>query len=469
MKNLKNQKFAQFLMLHELSERKKFKKHLRSSYPSSQQLHDLLDWFLPQTEEDLEKYTLEDLHKLFFSEESFDAKKISNLLSRLYLELRSFTINHNLSYYPALESIMFLDFLRRKNATELFSKEYKTLNRNYDIKPNLGHWDALFKMAGHYTRFYFPATSTSENEDLLYAWEYLQIYSEILNLKFSIAGLNRQALLGTTDLDPILNHPVLQVPIQTDNVFYPIIQSLRLLYKLYLDPNVEVYHQAKLHYFKYYEQLPLFDKNQILRYLLNVAIDQYKKGKLIFFLEVYEMFKFGLSSKALIHSNDLSSNNFINIIDIACLAKDYDFAKDFFEKHLSLTKPSEQTSNQLLGEALLAFSEKEYAFACHLLQRIHPENIFIKIKVFELRSRIQFEANDQEALFDTIEKFRGMISRAKNQGGEQLFLPYQNYLKMLVDLAKIPLLNQQKLTEKYHDYQPMSNNIWLNEQIQKRK
>lgn len=469
MKTLRNQKFAQFLMLLDLPERKKFKKHLKNSYPSSQQLHDLLNWFSPQTPETLETYTLADLHQLLFPGESFDTKKVSNLLSRLYLELRSFTITSNLSYYPALETIMLLDFLRKKNATDLFSKEYKTLNRSYDSKPKLGHWDALFKMIGHYTRFYYPATSTSENEDLFNAWEYLQVYSEILNLKFSIAALNRQALLGTADFDPILNRPVVKAPIDKVNIFYPIVQSLRLVHQLYLEPKVKVYHEAKYHYFKHYEQLPFFEKNQTLRYLLNIAIDQYKNGELVFFQEVYEMFKFGLSSKALLHSNDLSSNNFINIIDIACLAKDYEFAQSFYKKYLSATKPSEQISNQLFGEALLAFSEKKYAFACQLLQQIHPENIFIKIKVFELRSRIQYEAGDQEALFDTIEKFRGMMSRGKNQGSEQLFLPYQNYLRMLVDLAKIPQLNQQKLSEKYHDYQPMSNNIWLNEHILQRK
>lgn len=469
MKKLRQQKFAQFLMLLEASERKKFKKHLKGSHPSSQQLHDLLDWFSPQSLESLENYTLEDLHALLFSEEPFDAKKISNLLSRLYLELRSFAISDNLAHYPALENIMLLDFLRKRNATDLFSKEYKNLNRSYDSKPNLGHWDALFKMIGHYTRFYYPATSTSENKDLINAWEYLQIHSEILNLKFTIGALNRQAILGSHEMDPILNSPMVKADIPLDNSFYPIVQILRLLYQLYLMPNVETYQKAKSYYFEHYQQLPFFDKNQNLRYLLNIAIDQYKKGALVFFQEVYELFKFGLKSKALIHSNDLSSNTFINIIDIACLAKDRDFARSFFTQYLSATKPSEQASNELMGYAFLAFCNKDYPAALQQLQKIHPDNIFIKIKVFELTTRVHFEAQDKEALFDTIEKFRGMLSRAKNQGSEQLFLPYQNYLKMLVDLAKIPLLNQAQLMNKYHAYQPMSNNLWLNEHIQRRK
>lgn len=469
MKTLRNQKFAQFLMLLQETERKKFKKHLKNTYPSSQQLHDVLDWFLPHTPESLEQHSLEDLHQLIYRGDAFDGKKISNLLSRLYLELRSFTISNNLGRYPALENIMLLDFLRQRNATELFSKEYKTLSRSYERRPKLGHWDALFKMIGHYTRFYYPATSISDNNDLIHAWEYLQVHSEILNLKFSVAALNRKALLGTHDFDQILAHPVEAAPLEEESNFYPIVQSLRLLHQLYLESSVEVYHKAKLHYFSYYEQLPFFEKNQTLRYLLNIAIDQYKKGHLIFFKEVYEMFQFGLKSKALLNSNDLSSNNFINIIDIACMAQDHDFAQSFYEEYLTVTKPTEQESNDLLGRAFLAFSEKDYLTALQFLQQIKPANIFIKIKVFELSTRILFEADDYETLFDTIEKFRGMLHRAKNQGSEQLLLPYQNYLKMVADLAKVPRLNQQKLREKYQAYQPMSNNMWLNEHIQKRK
>ncbi|MEM6378559.1 MAG: hypothetical protein AAF705_10105, partial [Bacteroidota bacterium] len=225
----------------------------------------------------------------------------------------------------------------------------------------------------------------------------------------------------------------------------------------------------KYYYFEHYQSLPDLEKTQTLRYLLNVAIDQYKKGALIFFQEVYEMFKFGLISKALLHSNDLSSNNFINIIDIACLAKDHEFAQSFYDQYLSATNSIEQASNELLGKAFLSFSAKEYTAALKLLQQVQPENIFIKIKVFELRTRVLFEAQDEESLIDTIEKFRGMMSRAKHQGSEQLFLPYQNYLKMLIDFAKIPRLSKAELLEKYHTNQPMSNNLWVNRHIQQQK
>ena len=219
-----------------------------------------------------------------------------------------------------------------------------------------------------------------------------------------------------------------------------------------------MYQKAKQQYFEHYQKLPFVEKNQILRYLLNIAIDQYKKGTLVFFQEIYEMFQFGLESKALLHSNDLSSNNFINIIDVTCLAEDYEFAESFYNQYLSATNPAEQASNQLLGPAFLRFSEKDYQKALQFPHTIKTQNTWIL-----------FDAKDEESLFDTVEKFRGMMTRAKHQGSEQLFLPYQNYLKMLLDLAKIPPYSKNELLEKYAANQPMSNNIWLNRHIQTQK
>lgn len=460
-------KFVQLFNAISYQERKKFRSFLKKQNPGAQQLHDLLTWFLRNIDKlSRQNYQLEDLHYHLYSQNDADTKKTNNLLSKAYIALRDFLINERLDVFSNLKTIIMLETLRQLNAYELFNKEYKALDRSLDNYLRLGQWASVIDVSANAMRFYFPQVSTSDSEDLVNAWTEQQIFSEIMSLKFSIAALNRLTFLEEPFLAPIAKSAIPSSQISDQHPLYAVIKCLRLLHQLYQEPSLSLYQENRKAFFEHLDHLPFQERNQILRYLINIGIERYKNGEIELLKEIYALYQFGIKSEVLLFTNDFSSNTFINILDISTMMGDIAFAESAFKSLLEKTVPEEQECNQFLGQAFIAFAKKDYKTALIQLQKTPLINIFVKIKVQELKLRICYETHDMEELFDSIQKFKGMMKRAEKQAKKSLFEPYNHFLKLLSKLAEMPQPSKKELTKMLKSLSPIANLYWLNQKIE---
>jgi hypothetical protein len=418
---MQNSKLHQLLVALSPTERRHFRKFIRSPYfNTDQKLVRLSDLLLDHLPEILSR---EQLDQAVFPGTGFQYARISNLLSYITQHLIDFLALGQQKRESFGWQKNYLLALRKKELNKLFQQESRKWHQKL---PPYTQTDE----AGLYARqwlekeqdaFFLQAGKREEDESLLRHIEALDQYYVLTMLKSICQLLNRQNILQTQGI-PYLQEAFVD-HMQRHHAQYeqfPLIQAYYQVLQCLLAENPEEhYRRLRQLLDKRGEGFPQEALHSLYQYARNICIKQSNQGQTRYLQELFRLYQEMIERELIYADGYLSQGDFKNIVSLGIRLGEYDWTEQFLQSQ-SVRLPPEQKENALLyNKAQLLYARGRYRAARRKLVAVEFEDVFYHPGAKTLLLKIYYELDEAEALAALLRTFAVWLQRNK------LLSPYQ--------------------------------------------
>ena len=418
-------------------------KWLRSPYYNSDKSIVALFEYLRRYAPDYEstKLTKEQVFDHVFPGEHFNDRRLRVTMSRLSGLVEAFMVAQRLKR----DSFSFEQHLHTelgaRNLYDLFAKKNRELSKKLEESPyrDADHYLARWRvMHDHFfqlqTRRY--QVQAAQLDEIM---QQLDAFFLLSKLRYSAELLNRQNILSEEHellLLPESRQLVAESPRYKNNKVFQMYDDLLGLME---QPENEVLFQRL--YENVIQNLQLFrpeDQAMFLRYLINVTIRLYNKGKQAYLSAQFTLFLLGLQHDIFFTKGKFSDATFLNVIVTATVLGKLDWVESFIAEYAPLLAEEMQADAINLGTAYWYFAKQNFTSSKKLLRQIEGSDLqyLLRIKSLALRNDFELFLQDESyfELFDyessALEKF---LRRDKRLSEERI----QAYIQFILVLRKL--------------------------------
>jgi hypothetical protein len=244
-------------------------------------------------------------------------------------------------------------------------------------------------------------------------------------------------------------------------------------YQLYTNANAEVFYE------KFKEKLPeyinIIESIEIRSAYLSAINFVIKKvntgGQPNYYRELLDLYKTGIESKVLIENNELSPFTYKNVVAIGLRLHEITYIADFIERYHSAL-PIEQRKNFYdYCRARLYFTQGNYTKAMPILVQMNYGDIYLQLDANVMLCKMYFELKEMEVLGSFLHTFKQFVRRRKDEIGYH----YENYYNIIRFIGRMLYVeysnpkNHQRLLNEIEACSPLTEKIWLVEQVKSAK
>lgn len=463
----------------EEEELKRLLKFLKSPFynanPRIVQLYEYLRKYHPEYQSP--KLQKEKVFARLFPDKPFDYSKFTNLMSDFSQLLEEYLMLLEYKQDPFQQQKMLAKAFGRRSAYDLFEK--KTMKLLAELEDQLFRDIAYFEKSKNLIESYFfhPQTKKYQGtvdypEEIMHR---LDQYFILSKLQLSAELLSRQKYLSKKYeikwLKESLKESEIASPEET-----PLLVVYSNLIRLLDHPETAQFHLLKEEFKTHLKKIPPSDQFFIFQQLLNYSIQQINRGVFAFNREALELYKLGLSIGTLIEKGQMTESTFSNIVSIASVLKEFDWANSFIEEYQGFLEGKIRESVCILSYGILSFRKGDHSKTIDLLQQYPFLMLLHQLKARSLIVRSWYEEyvlNEDyyEFLMAQIDAFEKFLRRDKVVSTERQegFLNFIKVLKRLVDYRiqnKTTRSYKQKLMKKLNDYNQIMMKKWLEKKIE---
>lgn len=459
-------KFITLLKTLNNSELRSFSQYFHRLYPNKkvqQQVFDFIKQYAPKYT--ASKLNNEEVLRRVFKAGKASQKKLTDCLSDLYLLLIEYLLWEEGKKNSFEKDLMTIKILKKRKLDKASVKFLKRTQKKLDAEIVQDEWHYLRQLQLNHELFFInkPLIFSEETENLNYYINNLDLFFSISNLKLTAEAKNRNRILGNQEEIHLSMH---DHPSALEGTSEKVI-----LLKIYADiiklidaPSTLKYGEIKSSVLTNQEKLSKRDIKTLLTYLINYAALQIRNGDLSFFSEVLELSKAGIDHHALFEDDHIPSSRFINLIDVACHLKQFEWAEKFIlDNNVYLEKSIRENALQI-SEARICFAKNEFSKVIRILSTLNSKNIYFELRArgLLLRSYIELQ-EDKEFILNFCNAFEQYLRR-KDELGPSIIMGYQN----LVKITRHIVSNKKSKEELLSIQQGMKELIckqWVEEQI----
>ena len=334
------------------------------------------------------------------------------------------------------------------------------MNNFIYMEENLKYLSEIFR--GKYEKFLTKENLESVTNNLTY-------YYLLRVFKFYSVSLNTMSLynieIDTSIFDNIMGnfnknsfneHPVI-------NIYYHIILS-------FMEPENEV------HYRTIKELVVLNDDNisrttqiDIFINLENYCHRKLRSGNNNYLKESFEVYKIELERDLHLERGFISTPFFTSAVVTGCRLKEFEWVRNFIETYRINLKKESREAIYYYGLSYLENELKNFDKALEYLAKVKAEELYLKMDIRLLQSRIYYALNWSIPLQSLLDTFKKTVqnNRHMKDSRKEHFLKYIKYLNQLNNIrAKefkggLKALAAELEQEEYFPYK-----IWLKEEIE---
>lgn len=377
---------------------------------------------------------LEDFLLLKFLEQKEMKKQRQQLLADVYQQRKILNRRNNI-----IEKLLVDTEKETKEADD-----YWTLSQLYHQQYVVSHKE--YMRANKSSKHLLSAAQ--ENLDFLYIQRSLQFKCELLCRNQIFDEQNE------VELPEIANELKVNPTIQAYYLHLLMLQSL----------NVETYRTAKDYLFNKLGHIHLLDAKRCFSYLINALAKIIRSNQQQYTRETLDLYKKGIAHKILLNHETISSIRFNNILNLAALHSDFDWAYQFIKEYKSYLEKEERIPTVALAKASLLFQQKEFNKVASIL---HKERFFntgneIRKRLLLISCKVELEENS-DYVKSIMNAFSSFLSEKKKLS-KSVLASSQNYISVL-----------KKLLNREHDKKAIQAQldqlkdiymcIWLQEQL----
>jgi len=237
---------------------------------------------------------------------------------------------------------------------------------------------------------------------------------------------------------------------------------------LYETKNRALYDKLKSLIFENFEQFSVKEKLDMVTLANNFCILECNQGKSEYYVEIFELYEYGLNNGIWITDGIMDYAVFDNIVTVACNLKKFDWVDTFIKTYSKDLREDVQESVKTMALCRLEFSMNNFEKTLELLRDVEFVDVQYNInaKVFQLRS--YYELDGYEVLFyDACNAFAQYCRRNKVIGNQQreLCLTFISFIKRLHQAKYQRTEGKKELLERL-EKTPTILSGWLREKIE---
>ncbi|WP_367392992.1 hypothetical protein [Lewinella sp. LCG006] len=387
--------------------------------------------------------TKRDIHRALFRKEAYNEAKINALMTKLLALLRRFLIHHQLEERPEAKEFMLQNMLQY-GMHDWFAQEFKKMpNSQTEQQQKLNeqqiHWlDDLEKTipSNLLLENIYLAAQTFFKNSLEYACTLVQ------RAQTTNAAIDTQVV---TSIHDQLTHQwpqLLEIPVI--QLYY---YNLKVIWG---EEREEAYQQLKRVFYKFTHNWEDRDLFNAYRSMLNFCIRKTNTGDKYFQHETLNIYKFIIDRKHILKNGQLKQVSYNNVISLACLEKEFSWAKDFAEKFKSYLAEDVQKNAYFFNFMNIYYHEEDYDSSLGIMQKVNFTSVYYQAKTKIIQLKIYYELAEWLLLDAALNSFRLFLLRTKKSGLHTQEL--LSFAKILRQLAKIreqkPFIPSTELTRR---------------------
>ncbi len=461
------QKFLALLAVLDEKELSAFGKHLRTAHAREKialQVFDYFKQFHPKFDSqkaiDLDM-AANKIAKTGAATEHYARKNLLDTFHDLYVILKRFLLDKKLGDNSLESEVLWLMVQRERGMKSEFEKG---ANRLFDLiksAPKADMVDYFKGMAGYYFSYFGDVDNKAMNEEALKNLDHeLDMFYDIFRLKIDCEKLNwgKQGRVVGDGKDS-------KTAIQK-------VQPLKLLYSkvqnLLSNGEEAAYNDLANALEKYAGQISRKEIYAFYGYLKNHCGALLRKGDETAWGKAHLLDKFALKHELFTEQNGLiSQRQILNIVNAACIAKQFAWVEKFVEAQLGNVKLEVQYETKRLCEAMLLYAQADYPRMNKKLKAIEgfqtrDFHFIVRYKTLKLIGMFECKMEDDAQLREAI-NFENYLKKSKALGGNVAVaaLAFTSLFKDLVTQRH----SKEKLTNQMETAKLLYYGTWLKHKL----
>jgi hypothetical protein len=279
--------------------------------------------------------------------------------------------------------------------------------------------------------------------------EQLQALSEQLDKAFLSRKLWQNCVLlshqnmAKSDFSPGLLDQVL------DNMEEPAVPAIAIYYRYYRaltqsENSATHYQHFKAMLFEHGEIFSEEELRDLYLLAINFCIKQYNAGNQAFLREQLELYQRGLEHKYFLVAGELSAYTYLNVVTLALVLQELDWAGQFIGAYRTLLAPERQESFFSFNKARLEYAQRRLGNALQLLQKAEYKEVLLGLAAKTLQLKIYYELGEFDLLDAHLQSLKTYLYRKKVMGYHRE--NYINTIRFTLKLLEIKPYDQAAKT-----------------------
>jgi hypothetical protein len=165
---------------------------------------------------------------------------------------------------------------------------------------------------------------------------------------------------------------------------------------------------------------------------INFAIRKHNRGDRAYTREAFELYKKALKINVLTENNTIPKYTYINILNLAQLVEEHNWARQFLEQGRALLPPADRDNMYKYALAGFHFRRSEYQPVLELLREVEFSEVFINMDARKMLLRSYYELGEWQSLASLLESFKAYLLRRRDLGYHR-----DNYLNLIKFTKKV--------------------------------
>ncbi len=385
-------------------------------------------------------------------------RKMLDALSDLHLWLKEFLIADKLVRDGLENQALWLDILQERGMQDEYSKQLTRFHQKIKDGSKKDAKQYLMEMATSYSYYQQLASvrPMPDIEALQQCLDSLEACAETIRIRLACQLANAKKMRMPRSIANVssLIFPQAQIVERS-----PLLALYCNVYQLVETEQEEYYYQIEAVFKE--NKLGSDELHGVLNYLHNYAATQIRNGtENNINKRIHELnqlgFEYGLFDQPL----NLSPEQFANIISLACLVKDYDWAVSFMEDRQTILPESMRSDIVLLARASITFAKGDFEQVLTLLHSVEFKGThnLIRSKLLILRSYVEL---GKENAFEHCLSFEAWLShRVPKTEAVTGVLASVRVIKMLIGKKEKPETVQNRIDK--------ASNLYIRPWLQKK-
>ena len=446
---------------------KEFWKYALKQHPSKELSHQLV-LYLKKYYPNFNESNL-DYRKVlkFLKKENLSKKQLQNKYSKLYEELRRFLWTKGFDKSSTEVNFYLLKYFKEHGLDEAFDQELRNTNKKIELQEQSDIWYWSQKQKINHEAYYNLGTEKVQTNSigLFSALTDLNEFHAISKLMYACELYSRANVLNTQPKAIQFLSEIEQHDYSKQSQLHHIYQLALRMIRHHDDQSFESIKTILL------GQKAVLSKDQehiFYSYLINHCIFHVRRGDISYLNEIFIIYRTAIENESLISGGYFNKDHFLNIIDIICQLKKFDWVKKFIWTNGNKLPPSLQESFSKYGLGFVAFQQNEFNLCKDLIHGIQSKNPFFELRVRWLQLVNQYEIDPyNEQIFGMIKNLRQFVRRKsilRDKYKKSVLLS----LKM-IDKMSDPNYNKTKLTKEFDEKKSFYYGSWIKKKLKQLK
>ncbi|MCC7506570.1 MAG: hypothetical protein IT259_14800 [Saprospiraceae bacterium] len=410
--------------------------------------------------------TKTDIYKKIYPNKAFDNLQFNLLLNWFSERLEQFLAVEELRNDPHSEQFLRCCAFRKRGLARHFEHNAQLLHQRLLDAPqrDADYWLLEYRLQKERFAHWIVAPQDGK-PNLGEVTEALTNFYLLENIKWS--GTARSLETLTRDAQPPVPLAAEALSIAADAAGNPALALMHAGFRAMREPdNEDCFRQLKdllaahVHLFRTAESRDLFMT------AINFAIRRHNRGEKNYTREAFNLYRQALERGILLENEVLPKYTYINILNLAKLCGEHDWAAAFLEQYRAFLPLPDRDNIYRYAKAVLHFRSSDYLAVLELLREVDFPDVFIQIDARKMLLRSYFERNEWLPLSSLLDSFKAYLRRRKDLGyHRESYLNFVKFTQKLIKTVGQSPARRRALAEKIRQTAAVAERDWLLEKL----